>query len=199
MEDQLTKLDEQLTHAHTYPGLQLILMRQLRHLLLGHPLPIPPSDPREAELCTEQSAIGRHQLLYGRFSTKWSDIQSGEEPRHGAGWQSQTICAIWTILQELWFLRNNHLHVDSPAPLEPIRDRLLHASVTDLFDLQPALTELDQQLFPATLPQTLALPCSTLSTWLNLATPAIDAALESLPLESCHFPISPSLSAASSQ
>ena len=150
-------------------------------------------------LYTEQSAIDWHQILYGRFSTEWSVIQSQEEPRHGAGWQSQTICAIWTILQELWFLRNNHLHVDSPAALEPIRDRLLHASVTNLFDLQPALTELDQQLFPATLTQTLALPRSTLSTWLNLAHPAVDAALASLPLESSHLPISPSLSPASSQ
>ena len=194
VEERLTKLDEQLTRAHTYPGLQIILMRQLRHILLGQPLPFPPSDPRETELYDEQSAIGWHQILYGRFSNKWSNIQSRHKPRYSAGWQSTTICAIWTLLQELWFLRNNHLHVNSPASLDPIRDRLLHASVTELFDLQPALTALDQHLFPAPLTQTLAFPRSTLSTWLNLANPAVDAALASLPLDPPHLPILPPLS-----
>ena len=52
--------------------------------LSGQPLPLPPSDPREAELYTKQSAIGWHQILYGRFSNKWADIQSRQEPRHGA-------------------------------------------------------------------------------------------------------------------
>ena len=88
--------------------------------------------------------------------------------------------AIWRLLQDLWLLRNTHLHVQSPIELPSVQQRMLHTSVRDLYDLQPSLPAPDQRLFTDDVETFLQHPTPHLQTWLSMTTPAIDAALAEL-------------------
>ena len=75
---------------------------------------------------------------------------------------------------------HNHLHVQSPEALDPLRDRLLVSQVEEIYEFQSVLPAADQGLFPASLPDALHFSRSTLTTWRKMTNPAIDAALASL-------------------
>ena len=84
------------------------------------------------------------------------------------------------MLQDLWLLRNNHLHVQSPIELPSVQQRMLDTSIRDLYDLQPSLAAADQRLFPNDVETFLQQPTNHLQTWLSMTNPAIDAALADL-------------------
>ena len=155
-------------------------MIRLRNLLLPHASDqLLPTDGL-LSLSQDQSQIGWMGLVTGHFSTQWETLQAQFNPRSAAGWQAKVISNIWRMLQDLWTLRNTHLHVQSPSSIDPVRDRILLAQVQDLYDLQPALAVHDQALYPTTLQAATQLSRSVLTTWKNMTIPTLDAALLSL-------------------
>ena len=178
--ERLFRLNQDLQRLRTAPHLRRLLMIRLRTLLL--PQATEQLFPQDGllSLSQEQSQIGWMGLVTGHFSTKWETLQAQFNPRSAAGWQAKVISNIWRMLQDLWTLRNTHLHVQSPSGLDPVRDRILLAQVQDLYDLQPALAVHDQALYPTTLQEATQLSRSVLTTWKNMTIPALDAAILSL-------------------
>ena len=98
----------------------MLLMKILRHVFLAQPVEDLRLDPVELQLMHMQGAIGWSNVIFGHFANLWEEIQIRHSPRNGPGWSSKVIHSLWQLVQELWFLRNSHLHVSSPALLEPI-------------------------------------------------------------------------------
>ena len=155
-------------------------MIQLRNLLLPQANAQLLQQDGLLALSHDQSQIGWRGLTTGHFSTKWETVQAQFNSRLAAGWQAKVISNIWRLLQDLWTLRNTHLHIQSPSGLDPVRDRILLAQVQDLYDLQPSLAVPDQALFPTNFQEATQLSRSVLTTWKNMTIPALDAALLSL-------------------
>ena len=152
-------------------------MTHLRHLFFAHPVDTLHLDTTDAQLVQDQASIGWQHILTGHFATKWEELQVRHSPRHGKGWTGKIITAIWHLLQELWFLRNLHLHQCSPALLEPLNRRQLDSSIRALYDVRDSLPATDQHLLPASLDVLLQQPTSILQTWLQMTDPAIETVL----------------------
>ena len=179
--DRIFKLDERLKRLNTAPNLRMLLIKHLRSLFITQHIGTLRLNQDESALIEEQSTIGWLHILTGHFGLTWERLQLAHNPK-GAGWQYKVISDLWTFMQDLWFLRNSHLHEQSPTDLDPIADRILASQVRELYDLQPSMLPQDRNLYPAPLTETLQLPRSVLTTWMHMANPAIDAALNSLPI-----------------
>ncbi len=178
---QLETFRATLNRFHTAPNLRFLLMTFLRHLFFSHPVDDLRLDPLETQLIQAQAAIGWQHILTGHFATNWEELQARHSPRHGKGWTSKIITALWHLLQDLWFLRNLHLHQSSPALLEPLIRRRLNSSIRDLYEVRDSLSAPDQRLLPASMDVLLQQPTSILQTWLHMTDPAVEAALAELP------------------
>lgn len=180
--EQLFNLNQQLQRFHTAPNLRRLLISKLRQIFLPDQLSsvLADNDPALTNLLAQQESIGWKHIISGHFSTQWMSLQTRYQPRFADGWQAKVITAIWRTVQDLWFLRNTHLHVQSPEAIDPLRDRLLVAQVEEIYEFRSVLPAADQGLFPASLPDALRFSRSTLTTWRNMTNPAIDAALASL-------------------
>ena len=145
---QLSRLAKKLFRLHTAPNLSILLMKILRHIFLDQTLEDLCLDSNEQQLMHMQGAIGWTHVLFGHFATLWDEIQLRHSSRHGPGWSSKVIHSIWQLIQELWFLRNSHLHVSSPALLEPISRRKITTSIQELCEVRASLPPSDQRMFP---------------------------------------------------
>ena len=134
--ERLFRLNQDLQRIRTAPSLRRLLVIQLRNLLLPQANAQLLQQDGLLALSHEQSQIGWRGLITGHFSNKWETVQAQFNPRSAAGWQAKVISTIWRMLHDLWTLRNNHLHVQSPSDLDPVRDRILLAQVQDLYDLE---------------------------------------------------------------
>jgi hypothetical protein len=173
----ITKLRKDMDDLNTHPGLQELLLEGIKSVLEGrdaNTIHIPAGVEAVAQA---QSSIGWTELLKGRMSIKWSQVQQQylgafDPKKNGTTW---TVNMIRTILKgwlEVWEIRNKDRHG---------RDRLSKAQA----DRAQAIRELEQlyELKDQVLPQHNWILTTPFQQRLNLKTYSIRAFIN------CYKPI----------
>jgi len=104
---------------NTNPILVDLLIDGIHHWLHQTPDPPTPFSNTYEPLITSQTHIGWDQLIFGRWSLLWQQLQQQHLQHHniqqtpynsGCAWTSAIITVIWTHCQDEWKHRNNALH-----------------------------------------------------------------------------------------
>ena len=105
--------------SNTNPVLAELLINGLHHWLQETPYPPESPYPQYDSLVASQSSIGWNQMLFGRWSIRWTKHQyvylqqnniSLTPQNHGPGWSSRIIILIWNHCYDAWITRNQALH-----------------------------------------------------------------------------------------
>ena len=90
----------------------------LYHCLRSTEQPVPKA-PRFAPRVAQQTSVGWSQLLFGRWSSEWTEQQlhyltaQGTTPtphNHGPNWVRSMVQIIWSHCHDAWLTRNKSLH-----------------------------------------------------------------------------------------
>ncbi|KAI2495162.1 hypothetical protein MHU86_19347 [Fragilaria crotonensis] len=106
--------------THTYPPIRILLITTMQSWLSGEDNPRIERDQYPADMSSiirQQAKIGWRQMLQGRFSKAWSDIQQRyheltfpTQQYTPDKWQVGLIQKIWEHRHKVWILRNEDLH-----------------------------------------------------------------------------------------
>jgi hypothetical protein len=183
---QATSLSTRLISLHTQPGLRIILLRAFRSILATGDCSFQDAvfSGDEELLVDSQTAIGWNHLLFGRFSLEWARIQEGYtraeklDPKfyNGKAWTTKVTKLIWRAFRALWLLRNADLHGITFAEGEPAKRARLAPLVTHIYEHIHQLDPHDREMLRMPLVERLALPLSTLITWVSTIQPAFEEA-----------------------
>jgi hypothetical protein len=178
-------LSTHLISLHTQPGLHIILLRAFRSILATGNCSFHDTvfSGDEELLVDSQTAIGWKHLLFGRFSLEWARIQEGYtcteklDPKfyNGKAWTTKVTKLIWRAFRALWLLRNADLHGITLA-CEPAKRARLAPLVTHIYEHIHQLDPHDREMLRMPLVERLALPLSTLITWVSTIQPAFEEA-----------------------
>ena len=114
-QDSLQLLDR----SNTNPVLADLLVTGLHHWFQDTPDPPISPFPQYDSLVASQSSIGWIQMIFGRWSIRWTKhqyvyLQQNNIPltphNHGPGWSSRIINLIWNHCYDAWITRNQALH-----------------------------------------------------------------------------------------
>jgi hypothetical protein len=132
--------------------------------------PLPDNLPqRFIPLFQTQSQIGRHHIIYGRFSKEWYKALSFDHIK-GCQWASYTIRTIWFCVYDIWKKRcqtHHGLTQDDQHKRQLLR---LTPQAQDLYDQRHDLSTDDQYIFNINLDEMLSKPIATIKTWIHKAT-----------------------------
>jgi hypothetical protein len=108
-----------LDRSNTNPVLVDLLVTGLHHWFQDTPDPPVSPFPQYDSLVASQSSIGWNQMIFGRWSIRWTKhqyvyLQQNNIPltqhNHGPGWSSRIITLIWNHCYDAWITRNQALH-----------------------------------------------------------------------------------------
>ena len=152
--DMRKELLQYTDKTQTCVALQEILLTGIHSWLYQLPFPDNQFSPQWQELITSQSDIGWKQLLMGRFSNKWTELQykhlkQQRKPitntNHGTIWLSSIINIIWTHCHLLWEARNKDKHGhDTEAEKQKIQEQV-QRRMTVLYELKSRCFPTDQR------------------------------------------------------
>jgi len=112
----LSNLRAHLESLNTADPLQTLMLEGMKRELFGtrHDIILIPTEVRE--VAKAQNAIGWPQMLKGRFSNKWKEVQDAHlgpaaTPRaNGQTWMTSVVDFIFAEFWKLWTLRNGDRH-----------------------------------------------------------------------------------------
>jgi hypothetical protein len=179
----LRTLGESLITNHTQPDIALILLQGVRGALSNHRFQMNPNnrEPLFRALVNSQNKIGWHQLLKGRFSKQWTQIQDqhllddidiDNEKQSGDRWLKLTLHHTWTHLWKVWINRNDDRHGGENDEKEQLRFRVLA-----LYSKRDLLLTCDKPIFDMPIDERIKLKSGELSTWVRLVTATIKRAI----------------------
>ena len=137
----------------TNPKLVDLLINGLHHWI--HNTASPPTAPSEryTPLVTSQAEIGWDQLVFGRWSSQWRQLQYDylQQQRiaptlqnHGIGWTTKIITIIWTHFHAEWKTRNSALHGFDQTTRQQARLKQAQYKVRALYQLKSKCCRLAQ-------------------------------------------------------
>jgi hypothetical protein len=107
-------------------------------------------------LVTQQNAIGWDQILLGRFSILWSDIQDDyyattinnkdSRRRSGDQWQQAIIGEVWSQWFILWESRNKDQHGSNESTRHRLEREEVERTLCELYDLKAQMEPSVQQV-----------------------------------------------------
>jgi hypothetical protein len=138
----------------------------------------------ETSLVQSQDSIGWANMLYGRFSVKWSCLQDAHIAEEhldgcyfsGPVWTSKVTQHIWRALHALWKIRNTALHGVTFTKNEATRQTRIEPIVRQLYNHIYELAPSDRTLFQKPVDERLEQPLSIIERWLSIVQPAFDTA-----------------------
>jgi hypothetical protein len=132
--------------------------------------PLPDNLPQQfIPLFQNQSQIGWHHIIYGRFSKEWYKALSFDHIK-GSQWVSYTIRTIWFCVYDIWKKRcqtHHGLTQDDQHKRQLLR---LTPQVQNLYDQRHDLNIDDQYIFNINVDEMLSKPIVTIKTWVHKAT-----------------------------
>jgi hypothetical protein len=179
--DSLRKLLQKL---HTQPDLKTTLLLGIRAALTDSDYVMPTEDKEAcfARLVDSQNAIGWMQLLRGRFSLHWIQLQQAHIDQEeeisskkftGARWLKKVINLIWNHLYRAWKLRNADLHGVDSADKELKATAKLRPAIVALYDSAAHLDYMDKRMFELPLQDRLRARSTEQVAWINIVTPTV--------------------------
>jgi hypothetical protein len=174
-------------HYFAHPaGLTYHLSAGLRSLLSTGDCSFPDAifSAAETTLVDSQTAIGWQHIIFGRFSIEWSNMQESHaraeklDPKiySGKSWTTKVTKHIWRAFRALWLLRNADLHGTTFAEGKPAKRARLAPLVTRIYAHIHRLDPSNRDMLHMPLAERLALPLSSLLTWLSTIQPAFEEA-----------------------
>ena len=185
----LISLRHKCTSAETSPVLTSLLVGGIRSAFDNTAFQVEGSEEIQA-LAAAQDHLGWHQVLLGRFSLKWSEMQlaylqqRGKEVtkyNHGTTWLCQLIHHIWKDLKKLWTLRNEDRHGKDEETKMACRYTQTRRETEWLYSLKEhCLPEHREQLFYSSIQEHLHHEQSELQMrdWIHLSKKAILSSVE---------------------
>jgi hypothetical protein len=173
--EMLRTLGESLITNHAQPDIALLLLQGIRGALSNHHFQMNPNnrEPLFRALVNSQNKIGWHQLLKGRFSKQWTQIQDqhplddtdiDNEKQSGDRWLKLTLHHIWTHLWTVWLKRNDDLHGRQNDEKEGKRIEQLRFRVLALCSKRDLLLACDKPIFDMPIDERMKLKSGELST-----------------------------------
>jgi hypothetical protein len=186
--EMLRTLGESLITNRTQPDIALILLQGICGALSNHRFQMNPDnrEPSFRALVNSQNKIGWHQLLNGRFSKQWTqiqdqhlldDIDNDHEKQSGDRWLKLTLHHMWTHLWKVWLNRNDDLHGHENDEKERKRIEQLRFRVLALHSKHDLLLACDKPIFDMPIDEPMKLKSGELSTWVRLVTATIKRAI----------------------
>ena len=134
-------------------------------------------------LIEQQEHLGWHQILLGRFSTLWCDLQNSHLRRSpstggkhsGTSWILSMILTIWTEVQSHWEVRNKVKHGDTEVTRLNSKFAQVLRETEALYKLKPTTLPCDQGVFYPTfaIHQASITTYTDLCAWVNTWQPTI--------------------------
>jgi hypothetical protein len=186
--EMLRTLGESLITNHTQPDIALIPLQGIRGALSNHRFQMNPNnrEPLFRALVNSQNKIGWHQLLKGRFSKQWTQIQDqhllddidiDNEKQSGDRWLKLTLHHTWTHLWKVWINRNDDRHGGENDEKERKRIEQLRFRVLALYSKRDLLLACDKPIFDTPIDERIKLKSGELSTWVRLVTATVKRAI----------------------
>ncbi|HEY9817543.1 MAG TPA: hypothetical protein V6D20_17320, partial [Candidatus Obscuribacterales bacterium] len=170
---QLQRLHHWLNTHFSHPDITKAIITILRHWHdVGTPTTVLHVDPTVTTAIEEQYTIGIYNMLLGRISHQFTDIQTKylrkcDTKLDGHGWTAGLIRQLWDISFHMWEHRNNIKH--SPTHPDKIDSRAsMLDQATDQYDIGPSSLLLsDRHLLRNSLQHIYSYSNSHLQQWLN--------------------------------
>jgi hypothetical protein len=184
----LRTLGESLITNHAQPDVALILLHGICGALSDHCFQMNPNnrEPLFRALVNSQNKIGWHQLLKGRCSKQWTQIQDqhllddtdiNNKKQSGDRWFKLTLHHTWTHLWKVWLNRNDDLHGRENDEKERKRIEQLRFRVLALYSKGDLLLACDKPIFDMPIDERMKLKSGELSTWVRLVTATVKRAI----------------------
>jgi hypothetical protein len=182
--DFIASLRKVLDKLNTQPDLKMMLLQGISGAIHDPTFELPTTD-REANfeiLASSQNDIGCSQMIRGRFSIHWSQLQQAHieqddeicgEKFTGPRWLEHVLFHLWTSLYLAWKLRNADLHGIDTADRERKSKAKLRPQVVALYQKAASLNYLDKRLFALDLDDRLGLRSSEQAAWINVVSPTV--------------------------
>ena len=142
----------------------------------------------QIRLMARQNAIGWKQLLLGRFSQDWSDIQEAYyatmlnpklgKKRTGLRWQKAIITEIWTQWLIVWEIRNKDLHGATETTRARAEREEVERTLRDVYDLRKQMEPSVQQLLCRDIADHFAKPLWFNKNWLAIHGPLVKQSIK---------------------
>lgn len=158
-------LKSTLAQLHTDPIIANILLRGIQAWRNHTPLPTSEYRTLYHSIIHEQDKIGWRQIFNGRISNKWSSIQEKFDP--DPNWGKRVISTIWKHWEDLWQLRNNSQHGDTPESKSQIRDETVRAELQMIYDNRQLYVPSDRQFLEESYEANAAKPTFIIENWLS--------------------------------
>ena len=204
--DMLTTLREYLKSRRTPPVLADLLCTALEKPASLSQRPPPRTATIYHALYSEQNAIGWNQLVYGRFTKRWSNLYTSwfeynriAPPKTGQTWAVGILRIIWKHIIDLWLTRNEDQHGRDAAEHERKLRHRLTGHVFSLYAFRGDLPEHSRHIYNMSASLLLQKSTRQIQAWIHVATPFIHKARKAAVVqlkESTHdirefFPIQP--------
>jgi hypothetical protein len=187
-EELLSTLGDLLDINKTQPDIALILLQGIRGALANQHFQMNPNnrEPLFRTLVNAQNKIGWQHLLKGRFSKHWTQIQDrhimdepdiDHEKQSGDRWLKLVLNHLWTLIWQVWLIRNEDLHGRDKDENERKRLEKLHPRVVALYAKKDSLLARDKTILALPIQDRMQLHSRELATWVNLVTPTIKRAI----------------------
>lgn len=122
------------------------------------------------ELYNDQCQLGWNQILYGRFTKKWVNIQNAHntnETLDGVAIMSKTIKAIYKIITNMWKFRCDMKYRLTPSQNITFCTRILLPKVHEIYSQRHLLQELDKLQLTVPYDHILLLQTPKLKHWIK--------------------------------
>jgi hypothetical protein len=129
--------------------------------------PIPAFLPqRYHQLFQQQSMIGWHHILHGRFSILWYDLQLQTHTQTNPLWLSYIIRTIWQLISKIWKHRCDTIHGTNLLDTRQQALQRLTPQVQAMFDQQGQIDPADKYIFERTSNEILQMPTHLIERWI---------------------------------
>jgi hypothetical protein len=169
MQDMDTRLD-----------LMTLLLEALHKVIHGEDTSEIPVPPELQGLADAQQAIGWDQLLKGRLSWKWNQIQqhhlgtAATKKDNGLTWATTIIDVIYKQFWILWELRNTDRHGRDAITKAQAEHRQAIRELTQLYDLKHRTAPHHQWILEPDLVTRLSWNSSYMRAWINTFRPILE-------------------------
>jgi hypothetical protein len=125
-------------------------------------------------------------LPKGGFSEHWTQIQDrhivddpylDHEKQTGDQWLKLVLHHLWTVIWQVWLIRNEDPHGHDKDENERKRLKKLHPRVVALYAKKDSVLARDKTILALPIHDTMRLHSRVLETWVNLVTPPIKQAI----------------------
>jgi hypothetical protein len=151
--------------ANQHTKIHKALVNAIADVLHNSPVTVP---IEYNQIATSQRELGWKQLLWGRYTTKWSDEYDREtNTSDGHKWIGNMILLVWAHIQKRWTDRCETASIENPIT-NNLNNIKLNNQIEQLYQLRQNLNEVYGKLLDKPIEERLNLPIQAKKTWYEM-------------------------------